>query len=234
MLRHGLTRSRSRICSPPVRFPLICSPTVRFPLARSLSSSTRPRNPSHSLVAALEQEAGPSNASGAGLLVTSGVLLAAGALCYLAYDKAVRAYAFMLLGSAATEQLFMQQLEGKVELELLLTPFSSTGEICGLLSPVAEAPSTPGPLKHRAFTLIGPNDQLTKRTRERHAALGIRQQPPVAMVRRVDLLAPVSLTALVEDEPAPVSLFVRKSRGQTEFFTERPLDWGGVSLAEMR
>ena len=163
-----------------------------------------------------------------------GVLLAAGALCYLAYDKAVRAYAFMLLGSAATEQLFMQQLEGKVELELLLTPFSSTGEICGLLSPVAEAPSTPGPLKHRAFTLIGPNDQVTKRTRERHAALGIRQQPPVAMVRRVDLLAPVSLTALVEDEPAPVSLFVRKSRGQTEFFTERPLDWGGVSLAEMR
>ena len=114
------------------------------------------------------------------------------------------------------------------------TPFSSTGEICGLLSPVAEAPSTPGPLKHRAFTLIGPNDQVTKRTRERHAALGIRQQPPVAMVRRVDLLAPVSLTALVEDEPAPVSLFVRKSRGQTEFFTERPLDWGGVSLAEMR
>ena len=151
MLRHGLTRSRSRICSPLVRFPLICSPTirfplicspsVRFPLARSLSSSTRPRNPSHSLVAALEQEAGPSNASGAGLLVTGGVLLAAGALCYLAYDKAVRAYAFTLLCSAATEQLFMQQLEGKVELELLLTPFSSTGEICGLLSPVAEAPS---------------------------------------------------------------------------------------------
>ena len=72
---------------------------------------------------------------------------------YKAYDMATRWYAQLLLGSAATEQLYMQQLKGTVELEICIRPFSRVGELRGLLTPVSEAPHVSGPIRHRAFTL---------------------------------------------------------------------------------
>ena len=69
-------------------------------------------------------------------------VLGGAALCgYWAYGKASNGYAYVQLGAAATEQLFMQGLEGTVELEMTLRPFSSVGELRGNLTPVS--PTSP-------------------------------------------------------------------------------------------
>ena len=145
---------------------------------------------------------------------------------YLAYEQAVRAYAYMLLGSAATEQLFMQQLEGTVELELSLRPFSPVGELRGLLSPIVEEPRTPGPVRHRAFTLLEPA-KVSKSTYNRHRRAAEQQPPPVAMMRYVSLLRPMHLSALFASQAQEMRLYCRKSRAQTEYFAELPAGWGG-------
>ena len=152
-------------------------------------------------------------------MIAGGGVALAGA-CY-AYNKTVDAYAYMQLAAAATEQLYMQQLTGVVELELCLRPFSSVGELRGFLTPVAEAPRTPGPMQHRAFTLLEPAD-VSSKSKARHLAAIEQQLPPVPTVRRVSLLFPLSRE--------PTYLYCRKSReGGTHFFegASPPSGWEG-------
>ena len=124
------------------------------------------------------------------------------------------------------EQLFMQQLEGTVELELSLRPFSPVGELRGLLSPIVEEPRTPGPVRHRAFTLLEPA-KVSKSTYNRHRRAAEQQPPPVAMMRYVSLLRPMHLSALFASQAQEMRLYCRKSRAQTEYFAELPAGWGG-------
>jgi hypothetical protein len=157
-------------------------------------------------------------------------------LCgYWAYGKATNGYAYVQLGAAATERLFMQGLEGTVELEMTLRPFSSTGELRGSLTPASPTSpwlprnppgpwnraSTQGPRSHPSFSLIShPPDQQQQ---QQHAA-------PVPTVRRVGVLPPVHLSALgglwSADLAAAcqrllgesLTLCCTKSRGETKFF----------------
>ena len=70
------------------------------------------------------------------------------------YGMATTGYAYVQLGAAATEQLFMQGLEGTVELQLTLRPFSAVGELRGPLTPVSRPPSRPCAQNHQSFSLI--------------------------------------------------------------------------------
>ena len=187
---------------------------------RTLSTSA---DRSMSLLAALEDE----SARRRRWLIGGGALVGA----YWAYDHVVRAYAFMLLGSSATEQLFMQRLEGTVELEMKLRNCSFIGHVCGRLTPVHEAPHTAGPMNHRAFSILA-NASVSNKTKARHAAAVENQLPPVTLMREVSVLAPLHLSALFSSEPEEeVRLFCRKSRDHgTEYFSEKPRDWGGGSL----
>lgn len=153
-------------------------------------------------------------------------------LAYLAYNKATHLYATMILGSAATEQLYMQGLEGTVELELRIEPFSTVGELRGLLTPVSERPHTSGPVNHRAFTLLTPAE-ISSKTRRRHEAAVQMQLPPVAMTRLVSIYAPAPLSALVTSQAQETFLYCRKSRAETQYFSEAPMDWRGWTLSEM-
>ena len=194
--------------------------------SRSMSTS------GHSLVAAVEQSSWwPGKRS---LMYSSAV-----AAAYVAHNEAVRAYAYMRLGSAATEQLFMQKLEGTVELELRLRSFESKGELRGLLTPVSRTPHTVGPINHRAFTLLhhagSDNGEaikesgLSTRTRDRHEKLRSAELPPVATLRRINLWAPWHLSALVFG-PSEMHLYIKKSRSHTEYYTvqgDAGRIWGG-------
>ena len=106
---------------------------------------------------------------------------------YWAYGKASRGYAYVQLGAAATEQLFMQGLEGTVELELTLRPFSAAGELSGCLTPVARPPTRPSGQSHRSFSLIAhpPGHPRSKATAD--------AQPlaPVPAVSLIGVLPPV-------------------------------------------
>ena len=184
---------------------------------RTLLQTRRGLSSGHSVVAAVEA----SHQRIGRLLAGLPILL----LTVLAYEKAARSYAMMILGSAATEQLFMQQLEGVVELELETRNLSTTGELRGLLTPVSEEPRTPGPIKHRAFTLLEPAN-VSERTRTRHAAMAQEQLPPVATTRHVSMMRPIRLSALIRNQPPETRFYCRKSRSQTEFFSEKPTDWG--------
>lgn len=158
------------------------------------------------------------------------------ALAAWAYDFTARWYAQILLRSAATEQLYMQRLQGTVELEMRLQPFSRVGELRGLLTPVAEAPRTSGPIRHRAFTLLEPADPASKGvssiTRARHQAAADAQLPPVATTRQVPCMAPINPIALFAAEPPETRLYCRKSRTGTEFFTKPPPNWVGWGLPQ--
>ena len=106
---------------------------------------------------------------------------------YWAYGKASRGYAYVQLGAAATEQLFMQGLEGTVELELTQRPFSAAGELSGCLTPVARPPTHSSGQSHRSFSLIAhpPGHPRSKATAD--------AQPlaPVPAVRLIGVLPPV-------------------------------------------
>ena len=162
---------------------------------------------------------------------------------YYAYNEGVRMYAYMRLGAAATEQLFMQKLEGTVELEMRLRSFSSVGELRGLLTPVSSKPRTAGPMNHRAFTLIHYPDiadekqaeNISKRTKARHEAMRAAELPPIATMRQISLWAPWHLSALMFG-PSEIHLYCRKSRCKTEYFSLPPGEtsriWGGASGLE--
>ena len=164
------------------------------------------------------------------MLARGGALLAV----YWAYDYATRMYAYMMLGSSATEQLFMQRLEGTVELQLSMRPFSSVGEVRGLLTPVREAPHTSGPMNHRAFTLLTPpsvsHDSVghTPKTKARHAAAAELQLPPVVTKRDVSIFRPMHLSALLW--PQETHLYCRKSKAGTEYFSVAPPNWRGAAI----
>lgn len=183
---------------------------------RATSYATHTADHSHSLVAAIEAESKPQSR----LLVRCGYLV----FGYWAYNYVARAYAFMLLGSAATEQLFMQRLEDKVELEMVLQPFSSIGVMRGMLTPVAENPRTSGPMNHRAFTILEPAN-VSSRTLARHTAAAEQQLPPVPTTRHCSVFAPMPLSALLR--PSEERLFIRKDRSGTQYFSKAPPDWGG-------
>lgn len=147
------------------------------------------------------------------------------------YDYAAQCYAQMILGAAATEQLWMQRLEGTVELELVIKPLSNIGELRGLLSPVLDAPQVPqhlqGIMNHRAFTLLESSEiagrsGLSSRTRERHAEINRNQLPPVVMRRAVGVYAPINLLSVLFGGCKDISLYCRKSRAHTEYFTVMP------------
>ena len=146
-------------------------------------------------------------------------------LACAAYDYATQAYARMILGAAATEQLWMQKLEGTVELELTVRRFCSVGELRGMLSPVLYAPHiSMSTINHRAFTLIESPDfnersGLSARTRARQAEANKGQLPPTAMKRDVQVCAPLCLLPALFGSKE-LRFFVRKSRSQTEYFSE--------------
>ena len=167
----------------------------------------------HSLVAALRE----AEQSRRHLLVGSAIAAAA----YVAYNECARAYGYMILGSAATEQLYMQRLDGTVELELRLRSFSSVGELRGQLTPVSSAPRTKGAMNHRAFTLLqtaGTDSGISSRTKARHEAMRSTELPPIATLRHVDVIRPWHLSALVFG-PSELHLYCRKTRSKTEYFS---------------
>ena len=151
---------------------------------------------------------------------------AAVSLGYLGYEFAAQRYAYMILGSAATEQLFMQRLEGSVELELCCKPFSTHAELRGQLTPIMEAPRpNKGFPNHRALgSGVLPAENRSKHTRDRFAAAAERSLPPVAMVRQVAVMAPMRLLAVLFGN-GELHLYCRKSRAGTEYFTTKPQDW---------
>ena len=155
-----------------------------------------------------------------------------GLLGSLTYDAGVQAYARIILGAAATEQLFMQGLEGEVELELILTNFSSKAELRGDLTPV-ERPAARGSFAtHRNFSLLKKppkaggadrSDEEASSFKLSRAFLRSKASPkepaaPVASRRLVSVFAPARLSALVLGLPE-TSLYCRKSRCKTEYFT---------------
>lgn len=167
-------------------------------------------------------------------------VLGGAALCgYWAYGKASNGYAYVQLGAAATEQLFMQGLEGTVELEMTLRPFSSVGELRGNLTPVSPTSpwlprSPPGPRNgasskearsHQSFSLISHPPGHPRSRDQQH------QQPePVPTVRHVGVLPPLHISALGSLWSPGLSaacqyllgesltLCCTKSRGETKFF----------------
>ena len=167
-------------------------------------------------------------------------LLGGAALCgYWAYGKASNGYAYVQLGAAATEQLFMQGLEGTVELEMTLSPFSSVGELRGSLTPVSPTSpwlprNPPGPWSgtsskearsHQSFSLIS-HPPCHPRSRDEQQP----QQEPLPTVRHVGVLPPLLLSALGSLWSPGLSaacqyllgesltLCCTKSRGETKFF----------------
>merc|ERR1711871_283513 len=134
-----------------------------------------------------------------------------------------------MLGSAATEQLWMQRLEGDVELELKMTPFSQAAEIRGTLSPVHTKPHVQtGAVNHRGFTLLeapSGSSGLSEHTRARQREMAKDQLPPVMMQRTIKVLAPLpNLWSLLQGGSSGdgLSIFCRKSRKQTEYFNTPP------------
>lgn len=168
---------------------------------------------------------------GAGLAAAAALPVAAAAYSYVAHG-----YAQLVLGAACTEQLWMQRLEGSVELELRMRPFSSCAEVCGMLSPVLERPRTAGPTNHRAFTIIDTPDRsahLSERTKERHRQVTERQLPPTMMQRSVQVVAPLpSMSALLRGELfEEMRKFCRKTRdGGTEYFSSPPAGFASSLL----
>ena len=161
---------------------------------------------------------------------------AAGIGLPIAYNYAAERYAQMLLGSCATEQLWMQKLEGSVELEIKLQPFSPVAEIRGLLSPIVEKPRVAGAINHRAFTLIeSPNfsEGVSHRTKARHQANNKAQLPPVMTLRTIEALPPLpSLASLLRGGSCfeDVRIFCRKTRAATNYFFAEPPDGFAASL----
>ena len=193
-----------------------------------------------SVVAAVSAEDASVASSTRRLALTGGAMLCG----YWAYGKATNGYAYVQLGAAATEQLFMQGLEGTVELEMTLRPFSSTGELRGSLTPASptspwlprnppgpwNGTSTQGARSHPSFSLIShPPDQQQQQQRE----------APVPTVRHVGVLPPVHLSALgglwSPDLAAAcqrlmgesLTLCCTKSRGETKFFPKVAVAGGG-------
>jgi hypothetical protein len=138
----------------------------------------------------------------------------------------------MVLGAAATEQLFMQRLEGTVELELCCQFLSSRAELRGQLTPISEAPLK-GVLNHRAFSLLttadGSPNNTSPRTHARHTAAKEKILPPVPTVRVVSVLAPMHVLSALLFGRGELLLYCRKSRSHTEYFTAMPEQWGGWS-----
>ena len=186
------------------------------------------------------EEASAASAAQHSAMLTAGAMLCG----YWAYGKATNGYAYVQLGAAATEQLFMQGLEGTVELEMTLRPFSSTGELRGSLTPASptspwlprnppgpwNGTSTQGARSHPSFSLIShPPDQQQQQQRE----------APVPTVRHVGVLPPVHLSALgglwSPDLAAAcqrlmgesLTLCCTKSRGETKFFPKVAVAGGG-------
>ena len=130
----------------------------------------------------------------------------------------------------------MQRLEGSVELELRMRPFSRCAEVCGILSPVLEKPRTPGPTNHRMFTIIDTPtaaEHLSERTKERHRQVAEQQLPPVMMRRSVRVFAPLpSMSGLLRGELfEDVRKFCRKTRdGGTEYFSTPPAGFASSFL----
>lgn len=157
----------------------------------------------------------------------------AAAVGYFLYDAAIIAYARIRLGAAATEQLFMQGLDGEVCLELRLTAFSSQAELRGKLTPVGRRAPAGDFANHRDFSLLSyppPKDDRTKSGLS-HDFLkmpmdGIQRHvqgkkarepppPPVAATRPVSVFAPVHLSALFG--ATETRLYCRKTRYKTEY-----------------
>ena len=140
------------------------------------------------------------------------------------YDYASEWSSFIALGSAATEQLFMQNLEGTVELELTRRPFSSVGELRGLLTPIADASRAQGAsANHRRFSLLSKPDGTDSSWRaRRHAAAKEVELPPVSLVRRVSVLPSIRLSPLLLGDASQLTRYVRKSRSGTEFLRHAP------------
>ena len=150
---------------------------------------------------------------------------------YFIYDAAILAYARIMLGAAATEQLFMQGLDGEVRLELKLTAFSSQAELRGKLTPVGRRAPAGDFANHRDFSLIShpPKADRTKSGLshdflkmpmdgiQRHVGKKAREppQPPVHATRVVPVFAPFHLSALFG--LAETRLYCRKTRHKTEY-----------------
>ena len=142
--------------------------------------------------------------------------MAAGATAFgcWAYDKASMGYAYIQLGAAATEQLYMQGLQGVVELELTLKPLSSVGELRGALTPVGKAPTLPGyQQQHKRFSLIAhpPGHPRSKTSEE-----DVSRPEPVSTLRHVHVLPPLHLFALALGTTS--TLCCTKSRTETKYF----------------
>ena len=190
-----------------------------------MAHCAKPVSTTHLIMSALSRP-------GAGLAAAAALPVAAAAYNYVADG-----YAKLVLGAACTEQLWMQRLEGSVELELRMRPFSSCAEVCGILSPVLERPRTAGPTNHRAFTIIDTPDRsahLSERTKERQRQVAERQLPPTMMQRKVGgLLPPLpSMSALLRGELFEESRkFCRKTRdGGTEYFSTPPAGFASSLL----
>ena len=195
-----------------------------------------------SVVAAVRADQSLASGSRVRLAIAGGA-----ALCgYWAYGKLSNGYAYVQLGAAATEQLFMQGLEGKVELEMTLRPFSSVGELRGSLTPVSPTSpwlprNPPGPWSgtnskearsHQSFSLIShPPGHPRSRGDEQRST---EQREPVPTVRHVGVLPPVHLSALGSFWSPGLSavcqgllgesltLCCTKSRGETQFYNPNP------------
>lgn len=202
---------------------MVSSPTLRA--VPSAASPIVARQQQRMLSRTMSSSAGPTIAEQQRHLHRRLLLGGGGlAIAYLAYDRLVNWYAYILLRSAATEQLFMQGLEGAVELELRLTPFSTAGEIIGRLTPVSDKPHIAG-LNHRAFTIFSTANTVSTRTQGRHSAALERQLPPTVQTRHVSVFAPAHLSALILPL-GQTKLYCRKTIERTECFTQKPSAWG--------
>ena len=173
-----------------------CLRAASLRLVRHASRGSHTGTDPLSVVAAVRADQSHASGSRVRLALAGGAVLCG----YWAYGKASNGYAYVQLGAAATEQLFMQGLEGTVELEMTLRPFSSVGELRGSLTPVSPTSpwlprNPPGPWSgtsskdarsHKSFSLIShPPGHPRSRADEQYG-----QQPgePVPTMRHVGVL----------------------------------------------
>ena len=121
-------------------------------------AATRPIRPALSRLSSgmpsLVDAVKASEAASAGRLGLAGRRTALAVLGYLLYDAAAMAYARIQLGAAATEQLFMQGLQGTVVLELRLKNLSQQAELRGQLTPVSRPAPKGMTTSHRDFSIL--------------------------------------------------------------------------------
>lgn len=210
---------RQTILAPRQQRRLLCSP---------------PKHQNLSLVGAVTAADAAADSSRRRILRGVG----AAAVGYFLYDAAITAYARIMLGAAATEQLFMQGLDGEVQLELCLTAFSSQAELRGKLTPVTRKAPAGTYANHKDFSLISyppkegrtssglshdflkmPMDGIQRHIQGKNAREP--PPPPVAATRPVSVFAPVHLSALFLGQKE-TRLFCRKTKYKTEYPSALP------------